>query len=197
MQSFIPYLGVSSRSSALYLSPILSFSPTFSLFLSLVTTLSLSTFISRSFSSFLSLSISLLLFTHSPCSLSLLFNLLFSIFLSKSTTLHLSLPLSLLILVAYDLRRHQGTLLRRWRSPFTRVDLSYFFIVSFSTRTCLSGSSFISLSLLGFLVGSSLFGFLFVKPFFLKNLLIFMNMFRLWVVGLKWALSPLGPFWAL
>ena len=36
-----------------------------------------------------------------------------------------------------------------------------------------------------------------MKPFFLVNLLISMSMFKLWVVGLKWALCPLGPFWAL
>ena len=35
---------------------------------------------------------------------------------------------------------------------------------------CLSGSSLISLSFLGFRVGSSLFGILFVKPFFFVNL---------------------------
>ena len=76
------------------------------------------------------------------------------------------------------------------------IYLSSFFIVNFSTRTCLSGSSLISLSLLGFRVGSSLFGILFVKPFFFVNL-ICMSMFRFWVVGLKWALSHLISFWAL
>ena len=45
-------------------------------------------------------------------------------------------------------------------------------------------------------MGSSLFGILFVKPFFLVNLLTSMSMFRLWVVGLKWALPSLfPPFW--
>ena len=43
----------------------------------------------------------------------------------------------------------------------------YFFIMNFLTRTCLSGSSLISLFLLGFWVGSSLFGIPFVKPFLL------------------------------
>ena len=99
--------------------------------------------------------------------------------------------------VAYDLRHHQDTISQRQSSPFARVDLSSFFIMNFLTCTCLSGSSLISLSLLGFRVGSSLFGILSVKPFFFVKLLISMSMFRLWVVGLKWALSPLGPFWAL
>ena len=43
----------------------------------------------------------------------------------------------------------------------------YFFIMDLLTRTCLSGSSLISLFLLGFRVGSSLFGIPFVKPFLL------------------------------
>ena len=43
----------------------------------------------------------------------------------------------------------------------------YFFIMNFLTRTCLSGSSLISLFLLGFRVGSSLFGIPFVEPFLL------------------------------
>ena len=69
----------------------------------------------------------------------------------------------------------------RYATPQARahVDLSSFFIVNFSARTCLSGSSLISLSLLGFRVGSSLFGLLFVKPFLFVNLLISMSMFRL------------------
>ena len=41
----------------------------------------------------------------------------------------------------------------------------YFFTMNFLTRTCLSGSSLISLFLLGFRVVSSLFGIPFVKPF--------------------------------
>ena len=32
-----------------------------------------------------------------------------------------------------------------------------------------------------------------MKPFFLVNVLIFYEYVRLWIVGLKWALSPLGP----
>ena len=42
--------------------------------------------------------------------------------------------------------------------------LLYFFIMDLLTRTCLSGSSFISSLPLGFRVGSSLFGIPFVKP---------------------------------
>ena len=48
------------------------------------------------------------------------------------------------------------------------------------------------LSLLGFQVGYSLFRTLFVKPLFFVNLFISKSIFRLWVVGLKWASS--GPF---
>ena len=122
---------------------------------------------------------------------------------SESTQIGLSQPgfklsSSLLgPLVAYDLHHHQGTISWRRRSPFARVELSSLFIMNFLTRTCLSGSSLISLSLLGFRVGSSLFGILFMKPFSFVNLLISMSIFRLWVVGLKWALSPLSPFSAL
>ena len=67
------------------------------------------------------------------------------------------------------------------------IYLSSFFIINFSTRTCLSGSSLISLSLLGFRLGSSLFGMLFMKPFFFVNL-ISMSMlgFGLW--------PQVGPF---
>ena len=100
--------------------------------------------------------------------------------------------------MAYDLRRHQDTI-TVLEEPFRMrgsIYLSSFFMVNFSTRTCLSGFSLIFLSLLGFRVGSSLFGILFVKPFFFVNL-ISMSMFRFWVVGLKWALSSLSPFWAL
>ena len=50
------------------------------------------------------------------------------------------------------------------------IRLSLFLYYEILTRTCLSGSSFISLSLLGFQVGSSLFGILFVKPFLFVNL---------------------------
>ena len=53
------------------------------------------------------------------------------------------------------------------------ITLSSFYIVSFLTRTCLSGSSLISLSLLGFWVGSSLFRILLVKPFFFVNLILY------------------------
>ena len=53
------------------------------------------------------------------------------------------------------------------------IYLSSFFIVNFLTRTCLSGSSLISLSLLGFRVGSFLFGILFVKLFFFMNLILY------------------------
>ena len=45
--------------------------------------------------------------------------------------------------------------------------LLYFFIMDLLTRTCLSGSSFISSLPLGFRVGSSLFGIPFVKPILL------------------------------
>ena len=47
------------------------------------------------------------------------------------------------------------------------IRLSLFLYFELLTRTCLSGSSLISLSLLGFWVGSSLFGIPFVKPIFL------------------------------
>ena len=64
-------------------------------------------------------------------------------------------------------------------------------------RMCLSGPLLIFLSpFLGFQVGSSLFGILMMKPLFFVNL-IFYEHVRLLVVGLKWALSPLGPIWAL
>ena len=58
-----------------------------------------------------------------------------------------------------------GALLRARGS--IRLSLFLFFIMNFLTRTCLSGSSLISLFLLGFRVGSSLFGIPFVKPFLL------------------------------
>ena len=72
-------------------------------------------------------------------------------------------------LVAYDPRRHQDTIPRRLRSPFARasIRLSLFLYYELLTRTCLSGSSLISLFLLGFRVGSSLFGIPFVKPLLL------------------------------
>ena len=128
-------------------------------------------------------------------------------------------------MVTRDPRRHQSTTPRRRRSLKRRqrrgiptsptlhedlvspryatfqvcehINLSSFFIVNFSARTCLSVSSLISLSFLSFQLGSSLFGILFVKPFLFVNLLICMSMFRFRVVGLKSALSPLGPSWAL
>ena len=75
------------------------------------------------------------------------------------------------------------------------ISLSLFLYYELLTRMCLSGSSLISLSLLGFRVGSSLFGITFVKPFLFVNLYFSMSIFRCWVVGLKWALSPLGPLW--
>ena len=84
--------------------------------------------------------------------------------------------------------------------PVARADLSAylcFLIMKFLTRTCLSGSSLISLFLLGFRVGSSLFGISFVRPFLFVDFYFSMSIFRCWVVGLKWALSPLGPLWAL
>ena len=80
--------------------------------------------------------------------------------------------------------RHDITALEEPFRARGSIYLSSFFIVNFSTRTCLSGSSLISLSLLGFWVGSSLFGILFVKPLFFVNL-ISMSMFRFWVMGLK------------
>ena len=63
--------------------------------------------------------------------------------------------------MTYDLRRHQGMVSRRRRRPFAREDLSSFIFVNFSTRTFLSRFSLISISILGFRVGSSLFGILF------------------------------------
>ena len=77
------------------------------------------------------------------------------------------------------------------------IRLSLFLYYELLTRTSLSGSSFIFLSFLGFRVGSSLFGIPFVKPFLFVDLYFSMSIFRCWVVGLKWALSPLGPLWAL
>ena len=50
------------------------------------------------------------------------------------------------------------------------ICLSLFLYYELLTRTCLSGSSLISLSLLGFRLGSSLFGIPFVKPFLFVNL---------------------------
>ena len=50
------------------------------------------------------------------------------------------------------------------------IRLSLFLYYELLTRTCLSGSSLISLSLLGFRVDSSLFGIPFVKPFLFVNL---------------------------
>ena len=76
-------------------------------------------------------------------------------------------------LVLYDPRRYQDTISRRQRSPFRArgsIYLFSYFIVNFLTHTCLRGSLLISFSLLGFPVGSSLFGILFVKPFFFVNL---------------------------
>ena len=59
--------------------------------------------------------------------------------------------------------------------------------MNFLTRTCLSRSSLISLFLLGFWVGSSLFGIPFVKPFFCEPL------FSMSILGFGlWASS--GPF---
>ena len=79
----------------------------------------------------------------------------------------------------------------RYATPQSRerVDLSSFFIMNFLARTCLSGFSLISLSLLGFRAGSSLFGILFVKPFLFVNLFISMSMFRLLGPG-----PHMGPF---
>ena len=95
-------------------------------------------------------------------------------------------------MVAYDLRRHQDTISQRRRSSFARVDLSSFFIVNFSARMCLSGSSLISLSLLSFPGGL----FLFLVLLYV-DLLISMRMFRLLGRGPQVGPSPLGPFWAL
>ena len=94
---------------------------------------------------------------------------------------------------------HEDLVLPLYATPQARehVDLSSLFIVNFSARTCLSGPLLISLSFLGFQVGSSLLGILFVKPFIFVNLLICMSMFRFRVMGLRWALSPLSPSWAL
>ena len=50
------------------------------------------------------------------------------------------------------------------------IRLSLFLYYELLARTCLSGSSFISLSLLGFGVASSLFGIPFVKPFLFVNI---------------------------
>ena len=66
--------------------------------------------------------------------------------------------------------RHNITVLEEPFRARGSIYLSFFFIVNFSTRTCLSGSLLISLSLLGLWVGSSLFRILFVKPFFFVNL---------------------------
>ena len=71
--------------------------------------------------------------------------------------------------------------------------LLYFFIMDLLTRTCLSGSSFISSLPLGFRVGSSLFGIPFVKLILLCEPFILFLWVWVWVVGLKWALSSLGP----
>ena len=68
------------------------------------------------------------------------------------------------------------------------IYLSYYFIMKFLTRTCLSESSLISLSFLGFRVGSSLFGILFVKPFVFVNLYFYEYV---WVLGCG---PQVGPF---
>ena len=68
------------------------------------------------------------------------------------------------------------------------ICLSLFLYYELLTRTCLSGSSFIFLSFLGFRVGSSLFGIPFVKPFLFVDLYFSMSILG---VGL-WASS--GPF---
>ena len=101
-------------------------------------------------------------------------------------------------MVAYDLRRHQDMISRCRRSPFGRVDLSTCLLLYCELFNLQMFKRVLAyfLSLLDFPVGSSLFRILFVKSFFFVNLLS-MSMFRFWVVGLKWALAPLGPFWAL
>ena len=68
------------------------------------------------------------------------------------------------------------------------IRLSLLLYYELFTRTCLSGSSFISSLFLGFRVGSSLFGIPFVKPFLFVNLISFYEYVR---CGL-WASS--GPF---
>ena len=76
--------------------------------------------------------------------------------------------------------------------------LPYFVIMSFlSSHVFKRAFAYFPFSLLGLWVSYSLFGTLFVKPFFFVNFFISMSIFRLRVVGFKWALSPLGPFWAL
>ena len=68
------------------------------------------------------------------------------------------------------------------------IRLSLFLAYELFTCTYLSGSSFISLSLLGFPVGSSLFRIPFVKPFLFVNLISFYE----YVMCGLWASS--GPF---
>ena len=68
------------------------------------------------------------------------------------------------------------------------ICLSVFLYYELLTRTCLSGSSLISLSLLGFRVGSSLFGIPFVKPF------LFVNLYFLWVFYVLGYGPQVGPF---
>ena len=58
-----------------------------------------------------------------------------------------------------------GALLRARIYPL--IFISLFLYYELLTRTCLSGSSFISSLPLGFRVGSSLFGIPFVKPILL------------------------------
>ena len=112
-------------------------------------------------------------------------------------------------MAAYDPRRHQGTTPQHWRirhpcsssahdrrrrripssatplqdlvspcSKLTPVNLSYFIVMNFIRPHVFSGPSFISISPL------------------CGSLILFMIILGFHVVGLKWALSPLGPSWA-
>ena len=76
--------------------------------------------------------------------------------------------------VATKTRYHgaRGALLRARIYPL--IFISLFLYYELLTRTCLSGSSLISLSLLSFRVGSSLFGIPVVKPIFLCEPYLFL-----------------------